>query len=148
VVDQIFRKRDKKHKCSFYSLKLKYKGSKRIMVDISGIKFSTHEWNESYLGSSDESEDNLENNNKGIRRILMKYQGQTIDQKLANKILNEIHILFELQDDYYHCYNCSTNLGNDCPDGYGCGDCCELGFYCDECAKIQNFVCFCGKKLE
>jgi hypothetical protein len=120
------------------------------MVDVSGIKFTTHIWNESYLGSSDESEDDLKNKSKrkGIRGILMKYQGQSLDRELSNKIVDEIHSLFECQDDYYCCYNCSTILGCDCPDGYGCGDCCELGFYCDECAEIQNFVCFCGKKLE
>ena len=92
-------------------------------------------------------EESKQENSKGIRRILMKYEGQTITQLVANKIVNEIHSLFE-RDDYYYCYNCSTNLGNDCPNGYGCGDCCELGFYCEECAEEQKFLCFCGKKLK
>jgi hypothetical protein len=82
---------------------------------------------------------------KRIRGILMNYNGKTINQELADKIVAEIYSLFEQQDD---CYICSTNLGKDCPEGYGCGECCELGFYCDECAENQKFVCCtCGRKL-
>jgi hypothetical protein len=85
---------------------------------------------------------------EGIRGILMKYEGKEMNKDLANEILAEIYSLFEEQDDCYYCNHCSKNLGNDCPDAYGCGDCCELGFYCKKCAKNQNFFCHCGKILE
>jgi hypothetical protein len=83
----------------------------------------------------------------GIKGILMKHEGKKIDKDLTKQILDEIHRLFETQDDNYFCYNCSTCLGRDCPDGMACGECCEIGFYCDECAEKQDFKCFCGRHL-
>jgi hypothetical protein len=84
---------------------------------------------------------------KGIQGILMKYEGKTIDKDLCNKIHSQILRLFE-QDDYYYCYICSSNLGKDCPEGYGCGNCCEIGFYCEVCAEEQKYICLCGEKLK